>query len=130
MRHYDIGAIRHPGWREAEANPDAYRYDSERGEWVRKGVSLIKNTPAPRSGYTPCACRDCMDIAMSSDMTKPELCSECKDAGCEAYPAALAVVDYAITPATCFDCQRDDAYSDNIGDAGTGHGAYEYRSGW
>lgn len=37
----------------------------------------------PQSGYTPCACRDCMDDTMSSDMTKPELCSECSDAGCE-----------------------------------------------
>jgi hypothetical protein len=37
-----------------------------------------------QSGCTPCACRDCMETAMSSDWTKPELCSECEEAGCDA----------------------------------------------
>ena len=75
-------------------------------------VNLLKNVTVPQSGYTPCACRDCMDITVSSDTAKPELCSECADAGCEAYPAALAAVDYTITPAACFGCQRDDAYGE------------------
>jgi hypothetical protein len=35
------------------------------------------------SGYTRCACRDCMDLAISSDTSKPELCLLCKDAGCD-----------------------------------------------
>ena len=35
------------------------------------------------SGYTPCACRDCMETAISDDMRKPEMCHECQDAGCE-----------------------------------------------
>lgn len=35
------------------------------------------------SGYTPCRCRDCMEIAVSSDMRKPQFCSACKKAGCE-----------------------------------------------
>lgn len=33
---------------------------------------------ATQSGYTPCGCRDCMEIAISSDVTKPELCSACE----------------------------------------------------
>lgn len=35
------------------------------------------------SGYTPCRCRDCMEIAVSSEMSKPEFCSACEKAGCE-----------------------------------------------
>ena len=35
------------------------------------------------SGYTECACRDCFEIAISENETKPELCSECEDAGCD-----------------------------------------------
>ena len=80
-------------------------------------VSLDKSTNAPQSGYTPCACRDCMDTVVSSDWTTPELCSECADAGCE--PGQ--------SESDAYDCLRDDAYS--VGDAGTGHGSYEYRSG-
>lgn len=60
--------------------------------------------PAPQSGYTPCACRDCMDIAVSSDWTKPELCSECTDAGCEIFPRGFN------NSSVVWECQRDDAY--------------------
>lgn len=41
-------------------------------------------TQIPTSGYTDCACRDCFDISISSDITRPELCLLCKDAGCDA----------------------------------------------
>lgn len=34
------------------------------------------------SGYVPCACRDCMDIAISGDDGRPALCGECEEAGC------------------------------------------------
>jgi len=47
------------------------------------------------SGYTPCACRDCFDLSISDDVRKPELCSDCKAAGCEAGRG---------------ECQRPDAY--------------------
>lgn len=67
-------------------------------------VSLDKNTPRPQSGYTSCACRDCMDITVSSDMTKPELCSECVDAGCDAWSSREG--------RSAFECQRDDAYGE------------------
>lgn len=65
------------------------------------------DTPAPQSGYTPCACRDCMDTTVSSDMTKPKLCSECANAGCEALPCPTSPVW-----GTMYDCQRDDAYGE------------------
>ena len=48
------------------------------------------------SGYTDCACRDCFDIAVSSDMAHPDLCGMCADAGCDATGKS--------------DCARDDAY--------------------
>lgn len=35
------------------------------------------------SGYTDCACRDCFEITISDDMSEPELCWECKAAGCD-----------------------------------------------
>lgn len=55
---------------------------------------------SPQSGYAPCACRDCMDVTVSSDWTTPELCSDCKDAGCE--PGQ--------SESDAYDCQRDDTY--------------------
>lgn len=48
------------------------------------------------SGYTGCACRDCFDVAISSDMTRPELCNLCREAGCDGTGKS--------------DCERDDAY--------------------
>jgi hypothetical protein len=50
---------------------------------------------ASRSGYTACACRDCFDTAMSKNVKRPELCNDCKAAGCEANNG---------------ECQRADAY--------------------
>ncbi len=35
------------------------------------------------SGYTPCACETCMDIAISNDH-RYALCWACKEAGCDA----------------------------------------------
>jgi hypothetical protein len=58
-------------------------------------AASLEDAPEPQSGYTPCACRDCMDTTVSSDMTKPELCTLCTDADC-------ALDDT--------ECQRDDAY--------------------
>lgn len=39
------------------------------------------------SGYTNCACRDCFDIAVSSDQCRPGLCGDCEDAGCDPHGA-------------------------------------------
>jgi len=33
----------------------------------------------PQSGYTPCACRDCFEVAISNDVTSPDLCNACED---------------------------------------------------
>lgn len=35
------------------------------------------------SGYTHCACRDCFDETISDDVSDPELCSLCHEAGCD-----------------------------------------------
>lgn len=88
-------------------------------------MASLEPTPAPRSGYTACACRDCMDIANSGDTGKPELCGNCIDADCLAYNEAD---EREGVPSYSYDCQRDDAYEGDT-DAGTGHGAYEYHSG-
>lgn len=48
------------------------------------------------SGYCDCACRDCFDIAITSDENKRELCNLCEEAGCNEDGSE--------------DCQRSDAY--------------------
>lgn len=35
------------------------------------------------SGYCDCACRDCFEIAITSDDEKPAFCHACEGAGCE-----------------------------------------------
>jgi hypothetical protein len=52
--------------------------------------------PEAKPRYTYCACRDCMYTTVSSDTRKPELCSDCEDAGCDCDGAS--------------ECARDDAY--------------------
>lgn len=37
------------------------------------------------SGYTSCACRDCMEVAISNDDSKPAYCHACVAAGCPDY---------------------------------------------
>lgn len=61
------------------------------------------------SGYTHCACRDCFDTVVSSDDTKPELCSLCEEAGCEPYRPDYPF--YVALPPYMRECQRDDAYT-------------------
>ena len=34
------------------------------------------------SGYTYCRCRDCFETVVSSDMSNPDYCDECQEAGC------------------------------------------------
>jgi hypothetical protein len=36
-----------------------------------------------KSGYTSCKCPDCFEIAVSDDMSEPEFCTECEEAGCD-----------------------------------------------
>lgn len=35
------------------------------------------------SGYTECACRDCMETTVSSDVAKPAFCDECLTHACD-----------------------------------------------
>ncbi len=70
-------------------------------------MSITLNKPEPQSGYTPCACRDCMDVAMSSDVTKPELCEACKGADCRDWNSQVGQEHHS-----WFTCQRDDAYGE------------------
>ena len=60
------------------------------------------------SGYVPCACRDCMDVAISSD-DRPALCLLCKDAGCIRYEE---LPDFMKSYGVSFECQRLDAYTE------------------
>lgn len=58
------------------------------------------------SGYTNCACRDCFDVSISSDTSKPELCGECKSAECERPTPNVEGFTYT------YECQREDSYSE------------------
>ena len=67
------------------------------------------------SGYTHCACRDCMDTVMSSDTSKRELCEACKEAGCSVgivRDADIPGYVHVSLPGYMRDCQRDDAYEE------------------
>jgi hypothetical protein len=55
----------------------------------------VTGSGSTSSGYTHCACRDCFDITVSADVTTPELCGLCQQAGCEPNNG---------------ECQRHDAY--------------------
>lgn len=85
------------------------RYDdgSEECVMVREYNRPAEPETAPQSGSTPCACRDCMDVAMSGDWTRPEVCEECREAGCLNY-THRPNLDFEGGPG--FGCQRDDAY--------------------
>jgi hypothetical protein len=73
-------------------------------------AAKVESEPEPQSGYTHCACRDCMDVTVSSDTSKPKVCDECFLAGCEAYRPGDA--NYEALPAHMRECQRDDAYEE------------------
>lgn len=87
--------------------PDGQMYITTHAPVPRPAPDDRSGAPAPQSGYTPCACRDCMDTAVSSDTAQPELCAECTEAECEPLP---------MTPSpgmlSMFNCQRDDAYGE------------------
>ena len=55
------------------------------------------------SGYTHCQCRDCFEITVSDDQTKPDFCDDCTKAGCP---------DYQGVEGMSQECQRPDAYGD------------------
>lgn len=63
---------------------------------------MTEPTPAPQSGYTACACRDCMDVTVDWQ-GEPALCSLCWEAECTPY-------EHPVYPGMTYECQRDDAY--------------------
>lgn len=35
------------------------------------------------SGYSSCKCPDCFEIAISDDISNPDFCPDCEEAGCD-----------------------------------------------
>ncbi len=46
-----------------------------------------------KSGYTPCACRDCFETTISGGVTNPDLCDVCAAHGCDGGECAAPSVD-------------------------------------
>jgi hypothetical protein len=71
-------------------------------------MKLTLAKKAPESGYTHCACRDCMDTTVSSNVRKPELCRTARTPvhGGPRIPAGMSFE----CDRDGGDCQRDDAY--------------------
>ena len=65
------------------------------------------------SGYTHCGCRDCFDIAISSDMTKQELCLLCEDADCRVWDGTESSFEW--------ECQRLDGIDIDLEDCECDH---------
>jgi hypothetical protein len=92
--------------------PHGHHWNSR--PWDQPAVECFgepKSAPATQSGYTHCACRDCMDTTVSSDTTKPELCEACREADC----VAIAPYNEGIQYCSAYECQRDDAYGNDPG---------------
>jgi hypothetical protein len=64
---------------------------------------------AAGSGYVACACRDCMETAITSD-GKLALCSDCEDAGCE------AGAEQECQSPNAYGCGENDPANDNEGE--------------
>ncbi len=58
--------------------------------------------PRPRSGYTFCKCRDCMETVVSNSTRRPSFCHECKAAGCE--PDSECKVEHSA--GLCMGCDK------------------------
>lgn len=65
----------------------------------------------PETGVTPCGCRDCFETVISDDMTSPDLCADCLDAGCEKYCRACGTGDVECSNPASYDADPfDDEY--------------------
>lgn len=49
--------------------------------------------PDIESGYCPCACRDCPEVAIRSDGETDALCHDCEAVGCEPNNGECARLD-------------------------------------
>lgn len=64
-------------------------------------------TKPTQSGYVPCACRDCMEVAIQGPGEANGYCAACEAAGCP---------DYQGVPGMSQECQAPGAYgSDDAG---------------
>lgn len=54
-------------------------------------VNSVPAKPDAPSGYVPCGCRDCMEIAIGQP---GEMCNECEEAGCEPDKACRAETEF------------------------------------
>ena len=74
------------------------------GHHLRVFVRWQKPRSRPRgvavSGYVPCACRDCFEIAIASG-DEQALCWECEEAGCEAGEETECCVESAYGGEEC-----------------------------
>ena len=63
-----------------------------------------------QSGYTPCACRDCFETAVSDNMAKPDFCHECVSAGCPDYQGVAGMSQECQAPHAygCGDTESED----------------------
>lgn len=61
----------------------------------------------PTSGYVPCACRDCMEVAILGAGEQKAYCAACIEAGCP---------DHQGVPGLSQECRATGAYG--CGDAG------------
>jgi hypothetical protein len=68
----------------------------------------------PRSGYKPCACRDCFEIAIG-DAGEAALCHLCQDAGCSSEGEQECSVQGSFPEdyEPCGQCGIDHAYEPN-----------------
>lgn len=79
-------------------SPDANKRECAERDALRAHIGM---EATPQSGYTSCACRDCMEIIVANNPARPELCGDCNTAGC-GDPGAQGWPE----------CQRDDAYGE------------------
>lgn len=61
-------------------NPDDAETEDDKAALLALGAYIAAKQAAAESGARPCACRDCMSIAVG---TPGELCSECAEWGCD-----------------------------------------------
>ncbi|MFF1701249.1 hypothetical protein [Streptomyces sp. NPDC058252] len=73
---YDVGSIKHPGWRAAEKNPGAYQYDRERGEWVLKSVPATSARVRLLTVWEACDGRNARRPSVSLQLAVVQYCTD------------------------------------------------------
>jgi hypothetical protein len=84
--------------------PERLRLDPKEDGLMTSRVATKKKPP--QSGYVPCACRDCMEVAIEGPGEQKAYCAACEAAGCP---------DYQGVPGMSQECQAPGAYGDDAG---------------